>query len=355
MATMRDVAKQAGVSMSAVSRILNQDPSLSVTEETRHRVMDAVRQLGYKLPIKRSAASHIGRSILLIMSLSEQEQHADTYFLHIREGIERQADLLGVRIGGIFRGLDSLTPEESQVLQRENDGILVVGNINPQEIQELFPEVEPVVFVDCKVEMNSYDTVRADFVLAIENSIEYLMDIGCEKIGFMGGPGRQISISGGISQEIEEIRRGAFRKYMKEKGCLDEKNIYQLEAWSPAAGYEAMKEILAEGGELPEAFIIASDRLAMGALRAAHEAGLQLPEKLKILSFNDMPDCEFLQPSLTSVHIPTIEMGREAMNLLWTRLQHSRTYPLCINIPTHLVVRQTTGNIHSNYYERQLL
>ena len=158
MATMRDVAKQAGVSMSAVSRILNQDPSLSVTEETRHRVMDAVRQLGYKLPIKRSAASHIGRSILLIMSLSEQEQHADTYFLHIREGIERQADLLGVRIGGIFRGLDSLTPEESQVLQRENDGILVVGNIKPQEIQELFPEVEPVVFVDYKVEMNSYDT-----------------------------------------------------------------------------------------------------------------------------------------------------------------------------------------------------
>ena len=196
---------------------------------------------------------------------------------------------------------------------------------------------------------------RADFVLAIENSIEYLMDIGCEKIGFIGGPGRQISISGGISHEIEEIRRGAFRKYMKEKGCLDEKDVYQLEAWSPAAGYEAMKEILAEGGELPEAFIIASDRLAMGALRAAHEAGLQLPEKLKILSFNDMPDCEFLQPSLTSVHIPTIEMGREAMNLLWTRLQHPRTYPLCINIPTHLVVRQSTGCQHSDYYERQLL
>ena len=355
MATMRDVAKQAGVSMSAVSRILNQDPSLSVTEETRHRVMDAVRQLGYKLPIKRSAASHIGRSILLIMSLSEQEQHADTYFLHIREGIERQADELGVRIGGIFRGLDSLTREESQALQQENDGILVVGNINPQEIKELFPELEPVVFVDCKVEMNGYDTVRADFVLAIENSIEYLMDIGCKKIGFIGGPGRQISISGGISHEIDEIRRGAFRKYMAAKGCLEDGNVYQLEAWSPAAGYEAMQAILAKGRKLPEAFIIASDRLAVGALRAAHEAGLSLPEKLKILSFNDMPDCEFLQPSLTSVHIPTIEMGREAMKLLWARLEHPRSYPLCINIPTHLVVRQSTADIHSDYYERQLL
>lgn len=354
MATMRDVAKQAGVSMSAVSRILNQDPSLSVTEETRHRVMAAVRELGYKLPIKRSAARGI-RSILLIMSLSEQEQHADTYFLHIREGIERQADELGVRIGGIFRGLDSLTCEESQALQQENDGILVVGNINPQEIKELFPELEPVVFVDCKVEMNGYDTVRADFVLAIENSIEYLMDIGCKKIGFIGGPGRQISISGGISHEIDEIRRGAFRKYMAEKGCLEDSNVYQLEAWSPAAGYEAMQAILAEGRKLPEAFIIASDRLAVGALRAAHEAGLSLPEKLKILSFNDMPDCEFLQPSLTSVHIPTIEMGREAMKLLWARLEHPRSYPLCINIPTHLVVRQSTADIHSDYYERQLL
>lgn len=357
MATMREVADKAGVSMGAVSRILNKDPSLSVTAETRQRVLKAAAELGYRQSVKHNEnkmRNGSRKSILLILALSEQEEHADPYFMQIREGIERQAVEFNVRIGGTYRGMGSLGRVHSMELAAENDGIIVIGHINPAEVKALFPDMEAVVFVDYKPEFGSFDSVKSDLGAAVKNGIDYLVSLGAERIGFISGQRLQISLSDNKKLVVAESRACVFNEYMQQKKRRCKGYVHYLPDWTAQSGYEIMKNIISQGN-LADAYIIGSDMIAMGVMKACNEMAIKIPEKLKLLSFNDMPGCAFWQPALTSVHIETIAMGREAMKLMYERLQWPRNYPVCMNIPTRLMIRQSTGGKADEFYGRQLL
>jgi LacI family transcriptional regulator len=352
MATIRDIAKRAEVSIGAVSRILNDDPTLSVQAETRERVLRIAAELDYKPPIRRDKTKQ-RLTLALIMAHSRQQEMTDPYFMSIREGVEWQAEKSGFTIGCSFRGLGSLTLEECNRVAQDTDGIIVIGYVDAKEIHALFPKMDHVVFVDYQPDFASYDAVVADLVHATENAIDYLASCGNRKIGFLGGPKRQVSLEGHTDcvESVEE-RANTFQQHMKALDLYDESQFHLLSDWGSDFGYQAMKDILQSDQELPDAFLVASDMLAMGVLKALGEQGLNVPEQVRVLSFNDMQGAAFLHPSLTSVHIYAREMGIQAVKLLYDRIHSSREYPVSLTLPTKLMIRESTGGEVNTVYSR---
>ncbi len=356
MATIRDVAKAAGVSAATVSRVLREDPTLSVQPETRQRVREAAEKLGYQKPEKRKAAPQKKRihAYALLMVLSDVQESLDSYFLSIREGVESEAARLGLTAVGLCRGTLDLDETERARIASEAEGLIVIGSFDARAVRAAFPEKQHVVFVDYVPEAHlGYDVVHINLVHATVNAIDYLHESGAEKIMFLGGP-RNVTTTQGISETLSREERAAtFVRHMQEIGCFAPELMMPLHDWSFDEAYESMRTTLA-GGMRPDAILAASDILAFGAMRAIEEAGYSVPEDIRIVGFNDMHGASYSHPSLTSVHLYAREMGEAAARMLAERLDGRRAVPVELALPTKLIVRESTG-VHDPEREAVLL
>ncbi|MFC4766184.1 LacI family DNA-binding transcriptional regulator [Effusibacillus consociatus] len=340
MATLKDIALRANVSNATVSRVLNQDHTLSVTEETRQRILAIAEQLKYKPSRKRNIKHNVNieenAKLGLLLWCSQQEEYNDPYFLSIREGIEREFSDLGIEIAKTMRAGGN----GSDFSVNELDGLIVVGKIAADDIEKISMQMNNIVFVDYSPDPERYDSVVIDFGRATETAIEYLLNLGHKKIGYIGG---RIYIGTHGSErrtELPDERLVTYEKIMKNRG-LDHSNHFYLGDWTTTDGYEMMKRAI-EKGNLPSAFLVASDPMAIGAVRALHEAGIKVPDDVAIVSFDDIELAQYVTPSLTTVKAFTEQMGRTAVNLLLERL-NGREVPLKVVVPTKLVIRQSCG------------
>ena len=334
MATMKDIAQIANVSIATVSRILNNDATLSVSEETRQRVFSIAKQLDYK-PIRKrySKKKKEVYHIALLLAVSQHDEANDPYFALIRQGIEEKCEQLPIHISSVIR----VNGVEVQDLSKF-DGLIVIGGIDPEDIKRYFPENDHVVFVTQVINIDEYDVVRSDLETATEGILDYLIELGHKKIGYIGGSETIKKLDGGKSYEIDDIRKQIFEKKMKMMGLYEPKYVF-IGDWSPAEGYELMKKAI-ELGNLPSAFVIASDPMAIGALRAIHQAGLKVPEDISIISFDDIDAAAFLNPPLSTVKMYAYEMGEIAVNALYERM-NGRSIPVKILTPAKLIIRES--------------
>lgn len=352
MATIRELARESGVSIGAVSRILNGDPSLSVAEETRQHVWDVAKKMDYQ-PVHRKGTRKSQRKTLgIIMTVSPQQETNDPYFMIIREGVERQAEKMGFIITRLFRGIESVMAAALEEEPQGFDCLVIIGHLASAEIEAFFPRVKYVVFVDHRPQTRKYDSVSSELGHATRNLIDYFCRLNYKKIGFIGGTDCAMPLNGDGSEEPQpkpEARHTAFCRYMKELGIFEERYVYQFEAWTSKTGYESMKDIMKKG-DLPEAFIVANDMMAIGALGALREGGIGIPEDIALASFNDMTAAAYMHPSLTSVHIYAKEMGEQAIKMLLDQMD-GRKYPVSQILPTKLMIRATTGGQSDSRYE----
>ncbi|GAA3317000.1 hypothetical protein GCM10020331_014590 [Ectobacillus funiculus] len=130
---------------------------------------------------------------------------------------------------------------------------------------------------------------------------------------------------------MEDKREKTFQRIMKEKGLYNTEYTF-IGEWTSAGGYERMKEALDKGNH-PSAFVVASDPMAIGAMRALHEAGIKVPEEMALISFDDIEAAAFLNPPLSSVKVHTDEMGALAVDTLLSRLK-GRQIPVKVVLPT---------------------
>lgn len=364
MATIRDVARRAGVAPGTVSRILNEDPTLSVQVETRDRVRAAVRELGY-VPryTKRSAAKEPARKgeadsrrIAIVMANSESQEAVDVYFLLIREGVEREAARRGFVVSGIYRGVGSMTAEQGRCLAREMAGIIVIGTVNAAELGRVFSERQKLVFVDYMPEFSTWDAVRPALEQAMDNAFAYLESLGCRRIAYAGGPRFNVSLEGSHDGQpvVAEERAQAYERLLRSRGQYNPAYLLTLADWNAEDAYAGVQALLADHSA-PDALIAGNDRLAIGAMRALQEHDLRIPEDVKVIGFNDIESLDYLQPSLTSIHLYAQEMGEAAVRLLDSRLTQPLGYPTCLMLPTRLIIRESTGGQPSPYFERCVL
>ncbi|MBY0148436.1 LacI family DNA-binding transcriptional regulator [Neobacillus niacini] len=334
MATIKDIADKSNVSASTVSRVLNNDDTITVQAETRERILQVAKELGYetilerRLKQKQHASKHVG----IILTQSLDEEISDPYFLSIRQGIEMELASRGIR-SATFR----LHETDGHQMIEGLDGLLVVGRVKESTLKAI-SKVENVVYINHSPNEDLYDSVVINFERATEKALKHLLNAGYKRIGYIGG--REMEHMKNQKFNFEDKRLTTFERFMKEQNLFDQAAVY-IGEYTMAQGYELMNKAI-QAGKLPKAFFIASDPMAIGALRAIQEAHLNVPEDIAIIGFDDIEAAKFASTPLTTIRVHTREMGRTGVKLLLERL-NGRELPLTVTLPTELVIRESCG------------
>ena len=332
MVTIKDIAHAAGVSSATVSRVLNQDQAMSVSDETRIKIFTIAEQLGYKKSKKTNKRSKFSHRIAIIEWYTEQEELDDLYYYSIRLGAEKRAQELGYEVIRIFNN-DSLT-------QLENiDGIIAIGKFSPDKIKELETYSDKLVFVDSDTLNFGHSCVTTDFENSVINVIDYFINNGLKKIGMIAGQ----ETSSDRSTLLSDPRLNTFQSYLTQLKLYDP-NLIKIGSFSSEAGYKIMKEFIMElGDNLPPAFFAANDALASGALRALQEAKIPVPERVGLISFNDTSLAKYMYPKLSTVTVFTEEMGKQAIQILeQSFLKDSPSVAYMVKLATRLTIRESS-------------
>lgn len=327
MATIKQIAEMADVSIATVSRVLNGDMTLSVPETTRHRVIEVAKQLNYqpKRGLKFKTNTEI-KKIGVIPYRTEELESQDSYFLSIRRGIEMECKSLGLEVSSLWgwRSIANLRENLSHF-----DAVIVIADRHPIMESNLAP-TNRCVFVDWNPDPEKYSSVVVDFDNVTKKAVNHLLELGHKKIGFLGGQ----------QSTGKDERQVAFEEYMQKQGLLNESWI-QNGDWSTEGGYEAMHQLI-ERGDLPTAFFAASDPMAIGALQALREANFSVPNDIAIVGCDDIGMAAYVNPSLTTIRIPTEYMGKAAVQLLVGGFTDEETQ-VQVTVQTKLVIRESCG------------
>lgn len=325
MATIKDIAARAGVSIATVSRVLNHDEKLNVQEETRKRVFDIAEELKYEVKVQKKRRKKL--KIGVFYSYSPEEELEDPYYLCIRLAIEKrlEEEKYAKQIIKITDTEDALS---------EVDGVICTGTFSKTMVEQIRKWKKPVVFIDANPDPSEFDSVVINYELAIKQVVDYFIENGHTKIGMIGG---EETYDDGVV--ISDPRCKIFCEKLDERGLLRPEYI-KYGAYKMRYGYNLLKEMYEEGN-LPTALFVGNDSMASGSYKAAYEIGLRIPEDISIIGFNDIPSARYMIPPLTTVHLYTEFMGNYAVELLEERIVKDRTICLHVTIPAKLRIRDS--------------
>jgi LacI family transcriptional regulator len=349
-ATIKDVARLSGVSTATVTRVLQGQPS--VKEQTRRRVEDAVRMLGYRPHgLARALVTRTSNTVGMLLPES-----GDSFWGGIASGIEERALEAGYSV--LFAtGHDRLNRESAMIelfLGKRVDGIVVAGGVGGPS--EWFGEAAshiPLVIVDSHGRFTREDIAMAQdapphealrMVMARGAGGPGVGHVGFDSIGgarllvqdLVGLGHRRLAFVGGEPIRPTLLRILGFRIALEEAG-LRPAAIRPTEE-TLEGGREAALELL-RSPEPPTAIVAYSDLLAIGVLRAAHELKIRVPEDVSVVGFDDIEIAAFVEPPLTTVAQPTAEMGRLAMDMMLEAIGSMRS----VDVPGRLIARASSG------------
>ncbi len=334
MATIKDIAERAKVSASTVSRVLNMDETLNVSEETRLRVFAVAEELDYA-PRKRrnqTEANVPAKSISIVYWYSYEQEVEDPYYLSIRLAIEEKANEYGYTT-------HILSAENLEGPDPSSAGVLVVGRLEEDVLQKLGETYNKnIVVINNDFNSNDFDYVGSDFRIATLNALDYLYKLGHRRIAALGGR----LVKDKECEGFRDARDEAYLEFMKNKGIYDPNLVFDVGIFSLKNAYNKMADELAKGN-IPSAIMASNDTMAIGAYRAISEAGLKIPEDISVLSFNDIPNAKYMIPPLTTVKIPTKYIGYAAVDLIVEREKNPRDYTKVVMLHTKLKVRGSCG------------
>lgn len=332
MATIKDIAERAHVSPATVSRVLNYDKNLSVNESTRQRIFRIAEELHYKKTKKH--INNKTKSIAVIFWSDNSQEIKDLYYYSIRKGIEDEAATLGYHVNLFYNSnpLDKLD---------KNIGIIVIGfnQYQTSYLKQIYSLNKPIVFIDADTLSENYPCIVSDFHTSVKEVINHFLQHGQKDIGMLAG-----DLNDDFDKNnLIDFRFQDYKKYMSELGLFDLDKVL-VGKFTPESGYAALKKYLTTDKSLPQGLVIANDAMAIGALKALREAKIDVPHDISIISFNDTTTAEFANPSLSSVHVDTHEMGRLGMNMLNNILNASFKDVYKITLKTKLILRESSQN-----------
>lgn len=326
MATIKDIAERAQVSVATVSRILNNDATLRASMDTKQRVMEIAKDMGYQKSAKQSKAVF---KLGILQWFSAEQEMQDNYYLMVRRGIEDFCIKNCVQVVRAFKAdMDYISQLQGV------DGLMCIGKFSQKEVNRLTKITPNIVFLDMPVEEYAVTTFSLDFQKAVYDIMDYLTAKGHRRIAFLGG-----------KEYLEEnIMFCDERKKYYEEYCsqnrLDGEAYLKEGEYSIESGYAMMRELLREG-KLPTAVFAASDHIAIGAMKAIQEKGLRIPEDISMVGFDDVELCGFITPALTTMHAPAYEMGQYGVNFLFGASNLIQSTPIKVKMPCRLIERES--------------
>ncbi|MGI9182294.1 MAG: LacI family DNA-binding transcriptional regulator [Longimicrobiaceae bacterium] len=332
MPKLKDVAELAGVSASTVSRTIN-EPEM-VNDQTRARVEEAVRALGYR-PNRVARRLRVASGLTNLVGLIIPDLQ-NPFFADIARGVEDVAVHNGytVLIGNSDENLDK-ERRYLEVMHAESvDGIILPPNSTSDPVAMDFARSEmPLVFVDRRLSKVKMDTVVTDNLRGAYDAVEHLIRLGHRRIGFVEGR-PQVSTS--------RERLAGYRQALEDHRIeLDPERVRTGDS-RQESGRRLTKELLVLA-ERPTALLVGNGLMTLGALEALHRAELKIPEEMAIIGYDDMPWALALNPPLTVVRQPGYELGGRAMELLLQRIRTPDRATTLMVLEPELIVRRSCG------------
>lgn len=332
MATLKEIAEKAGVSVSTVSRVLNFDETLNVTNKTRERILKIADEVEYDTSrIKKRSEKNIEK-IGIIYWYDYEQELGDPYYLNLRYSVEKKCTENNCNLVKI----DENTEE---TVLRELMGIIAIGRFHNKTIERLNANNENIVFVDYSPDDNKFDSVVSDIAKATKDIIDYLIKCGHEKIAFIGANNDESTADINI-----DLREEKYEEYMKSKGIYREEYLRYVEKYTYKCGYDEALHVL-NLKERPTAVVVGNDTMAIGVYKAISEAGLKIPDDISIVGFNDQPSSKYMIPALTTVRLTSEYLGYEAVELLIEKINSNRKYHKKVILPVVLKKRESVKKI----------
>lgn len=332
--TIKDVAEKAGVNPSTVSRVINEDPKLSIREETRKRIMDVIRELDYRPNgIARSLRLKHTRTLgMLIPDIT------NPFFPEVIKGAESAA---------VERGFSLIlcnTNEEEEkekaylelLVEKKVDGFLVAtASSYDRTVEFLREKGYPFVLVNRRSRDVTGRFVVCDDVEGARMVVEHLIELGHRRIAH---------IAGLLFTETGLSRLEGYRAALNNRE-IDFDPVYMIEGgFREQDGYRAAQRLL-DLPLRPTAIFAANDLVALGALTAAAESGLRVPEDISIVGYNDIPLAEKVTPPLTTIRVPLYDMGYLAGEILTKIILGEEVPEDQVILKPELVVRRSSGKV----------
>lgn len=328
--TIKDVAKEAGVSYSTVSRVVNNKSY--VKPETRERVMQSMLRLGYQVNLHaRSLAGGQSNVIgLLVVDLTTQ------YMGEIISGIDDvlAANQYELMLYTTHRRKAKESAYVHMMARGLADGLLISLPREPEAyLKSLREKGFPYVIIDHRSDDESDHFVSADNFQGGYEATKHLIELGHRRIGI---------VTGWMDMTSAKDRLEGYQSALSDFGIAFENDLLFEGDFSQPGGFSGGTYLL-ELPDPPTAVFASNDISAMGVIEAIRVRGLQVPRDVSVVGFDDIPTAALLSPKLTTVSQPLQDMGRSATQMLLDLLNNSEDIPESIIFPTELIVRETTA------------
>ncbi len=334
MANLKDVARQAGVDPSTASRVLRDDPSQQVRPETRQRILDAARDLRYR-PNALARGLRTRRTDTLGLIIPSLD---DLGLAEVTRGIQATALAAGKLV--VVVEADAVPDATQGIYERlirdgRIDGLIVAfSGIGDGLVVQLGEPEIPLVMVDRRIP-GMPGSVSVDDERAGRMAIEHLVGLGHRRIGYLG-----------LSADTETARRrlSGYGSGMVSAGIRIDPRWLAAGPPTEAGGHSALRSVLhANPGNTPTAFFVASLMSALGALAGLADAGMSVPADVSLVAFDDHPFAAHTAPALTTVRMPNLRMGQDAVRVLLEAIGGSPPRDLMIDDAPEVVIRASTA------------
>ncbi len=348
MATLNDIAEICGVSKATVSRVLNQDPSFSVGDETRAKILNVAAELHYEMGKQRRYGSgkrgedfrpsvYVKTTKTGILTYGFPGENTDSgYYKQVINHVMTELKKLNPGRMFEFRHLQ----QASYDLLEGLDALVVIGRFRLDPKNELVRSIPYKVMVDNACPAEGFDSVEIDFRTVVSQAMDYLRKVsGSSEIGFVGASDYLTRLSDGKEFPCKDARQETYESYCLERGLDPSGKIWIADRFGAEDGYQITKKAI-EAGNLPDAFLYASDELALGGYRAFSESGIQVGKDISIVSIDNLPYASYLTPPLTTVALNMVLLGKTAAMALDSQIR-GRDYPLTFYTPVELIERES--------------
>lgn len=346
--SLKEIAAQAGVSISTVSRVLNSPNDTFASREVRERIWKIVKETGY-VPNRSAQAlrQNSGKKDLLqpsgsLVCILARTKHLDDnpFFAQVARVAEQQALQMGYPVLFTYSTLE-LNPKAltQKALQIQPQGAIVLGHFeNERLVRQLERQYKNLVFVGRSSISTHWDQIICDGYEASKTAMEHLLSYGHQKIGYIGETG-------------SEIRFCAYCDILRKKG------LPNLASWiapcdqnNGASAYQAADRLLERAGSEITAVFCSSDIAAIAAIRRFREKGVKLPEQLSVIGMDGIELSGYVSPMLTTVRMPISELGSIAVHTLIARINKAHRLSMKIYLPCQLLRRESVANLNEGSY-----
>lgn len=334
MATMKDIARLAGVSTSTVSHVINK--SRFVSDEIAERVNNAAQQLNYApSALARSLKMNRTKTIGMLVTTS-----TNPFFGEVVKGVERSCYHQGYNLILCNTEGDNQRMKASinTLLQKRVDGLLLMCSTLEGERLDVFdryPDI-PIVVMDWGPILFASDKIQDNSLQGGYMATKHLIECGHKEIGCITGP---------LIRHQAQMRYEGYKRALAEAGIAINPDWIVESDFECEGGYQAFEKLY-QRGKLPSALFVSNDMMAMGVIQAASQRGLRVPDDLSLIGYDDVHIAKFMTPALTTIHQPKYRLGKAAVDTLLYRLENPDTTAQVVQLEPTLVVRSSVCSLN---------